>query len=433
MNWKTEWKKLLIIIITFIVCFYLPIGTQRFDNAILESFHLIKWYTKEHVVFCLVPAFFIAGAIGVFINQSVVIRYLGSKTNKIIAYSIASMTGTVLTVCSCTILPIFSGIYKKGAGLGPAITFLYSGPAINVLAIILTIKVFGIQLGIARALGAIFFSIIIGIIMQVLFPKKENNAVEPINNEAIKENSALWKNSGFFISLVGILVFANWIKPDGSTSGLWLAIYNYKWIITLISALLLNSILVGCFHLSWWKMAISFALIIVMAKLYPNQPIVPFVAGVLGLSVCISSSKNKLSDWFAETWSFAKQMLPLLLLGVFMAGILLGRVGHEGLIPAVWVTKVVGGNSLQANFFASFFGAFMYFATLTEIPIISALMNNGMGKGPALALFLAGPALSLPNMLVIRGVIGTQKTIVFTSLVIIMATISGAIYGSFFG
>ena len=431
MDWKTEWKTLLIIISVFLACFYLPVGLPRFDNAILEAFHLIKWYTKEHVILCLIPAFFIAGAIATFINQTAIVKYLGDRTNKIIAYSISSMAGTILTVCSCTILPLFSGIYKKGAGLGPAITFLYSGPAINILAIILTSKVFGIQMGTVRALGAISFSIIIGIIMQAFFPKQNTYTTETINLLGTTEVSNSWKNIVLFLSLIGILVFANWGKSDG-ISTVWLMVYSHKWLITLTFTILLDITLVKYFSLPWWKIAISFMLIVIMASLYQNQPMIPFVVGIISISICISTNKTQAGTWFDETWMVAKQMLPLLLFGVFFAGILLGRVEHEGLIPSVWVNKVVGGNSLQANFFASFFGAFMYFATLTEIPIIAALMNNGMGKGPALALFLSGPALSLPNMLIIRGVIGTQKTAVFTTLVIIMATISGTIYGNMF-
>lgn len=433
MDWKSEWKKLVVIAGVFLAFFYLPVGTERFDNAVMEALHLAKWYAQEHVLLCLIPAFFIAGAIAVFVSQGSVMKYLGAKANKILAYGVASVSGTILAVCSCTVLPLFAGIYRMGAGLGPATAFLYSGPAINVLAIVLTARVLGVELGIARAVGAVIFSVVIGVLMHLIFIKEENQkaaAQMAMPEEEVKR--PLWKNALYFASMVGILVFANWGKPD-ETAGVWAVIYNTKWIVTSFFAISLGIMLVRWFETAWWKVTLTAVPVAGLAVAFPEQPLIAFSAGTIGLSIFTSTDKGETSEWFSSSWGFAKQIMPLLLFGVLIAGALLGRVGHEGLIPSEWVAKAVGGNSLSANFFASFAGAFMYFATLTEVPILQGLIGNGMGKGPALALLLAGPALSLPNMLVIRSVLGTKKTIVFVSLVIVMATISGMIFGALFG
>ncbi len=432
MNWKSEWKHLAWIAAIFIGCYFLPVGYARFDNAMLEAFHLVKWYAQEHVLLCLVPAFFIAGAIGVFVSQAAVMKYLGPDANKVLAYGVAAVSGTILAVCSCTILPLFAGIYRMGAGLGPATAFLYSGPAINVLAIVLTATVLGPTMGIARAIGAIAFSIIIGLLMAFFFrnEKLEKPAVPIVmmDDDTIRP---LWQNALYFFSMVGILVFANWGKPQ-SPEGLWAAIYNTKWLITSGFGLLFAVILVLWFKVRFWKVGLVAVIVAIAAFAAPSHPAIAFTAGFIGLSLITSLDKGEMGQWFTTSWDFAKQILPLLLIGVLIAGALLGRVGHEGLIPSEWVASAVGGNSLRANFFASFAGAFMYFATLTEVPILQGLIGSGMGKGPALALLLAGPALSLPNMLVIRSVVGTKKTVVFVTLVIVMATITGMIFGTFF-
>lgn len=433
MNWKVEWKYLAWIIAIFIGCFYLPVGTERFDLAVLEAFHLVKWYAREHVLLCLVPAFFIAGAIGVFVSQASVMKYLGAGANKILAYGVASVSGTILAVCSCTILPLFAGIYKMGAGLGPATAFLYSGPAINALAIILTARILGPQLGIARAVGAIIFSIIIGVSMAFIF-RKEEQAKLAVKMAMPEEpvTRPLWQTSLYFFSMVGILVFANWGKP-GEDTGLWALIFNAKWAITSTLSVIFGLMLIFWFKMKAWKVACVALPVALLAILFTEQPLIAFTAGFIGLSVITSTDQGENQEWFSSSWTFAKQILPLLLFGVLIAGILLGRVGHEGLIPSEWVARAVGGNSFFANFFASFAGAFMYFATLTEVPILQGLIANGMGNGPALALLLAGPALSLPNMLVINSVLGVKKTAVFVALVIVMATISGMLFGLFVG
>lgn len=432
MNWKSEWKPLAWIVVIFLIFFYLPIDSIRLRSGIIEAIALTKWYAQEHIILCLVPAFFIAGAIAVFVSQASVMKYLGPKANKVLSYGVSSVSGIILAVCSCTVLPLFAGIYRMGAGLGPATAFLYSGPAINVLAIVLTARVLGIELGIARAVGAVVFSVIIGLMMHLLYRKEE---IEKVNSQiAMPEqeiNRSLWQNGLFFASMVAILVFANWGKPDETTS-IWYLVWSYKWLVTGFSSIALGIILVMWFKLPKVKVILTGLAIAVVSLLFPHLPLLSFSIGVVGLSLIISRQEDESGEWFAQTWGFAKQILPLLFGGVLVAGLLLGRPGEEGLIPSLWISDWVGGNSLTSNIFASVVGAFMYFATLTEVPILQGLIGNGMGKGPALALLLAGPALSLPNMLVIRSIIGTKKTVVFVSLVIIMATISGTIYGEFF-
>jgi uncharacterized membrane protein YraQ (UPF0718 family) len=430
MNWKDEWKKLALIAAVFLACFYLPIGSPRYDGAILEAFYLVKWYAREHVLLCLIPAFFIAGAIGVFVSQASVMKYLGARANKVLAYGVASVSGTILAVCSCTVLPLFAGIYRMGAGLGPATAFLYSGPAINVLAIVLTARVLGLGLGVARAAGAVIFSVVIGALMHLIFRREEQaKAVAQMAMPEPQTKRPLWKNVLYFAAMAGILVFANWAKP-AEPAGVWAALYDAKWIVTSLFAVALAVMLVFWFEVAWWKTVVTAVPVAGLALLLPGRPIIPFAAGVIGLSIITSTSRGEASEWFSSTWGFAKQILPLLLMGVLVAGALLGRVGHEGLIPSAWVARSVGGNSVAANLFASFAGAFMYFATLTEVPIVQGLIASGMGKGPALALLLAGPALSLPSMLVIRSILGTKKNVVFVSLIIVMATLSGMLYGA---
>lgn len=384
-----EWKKFLYILAAFLACFYLPVENLRFTNAIFEALALVKWYAREHVLLCLIPAFFIAGAISVFISQASVMKYFGAKANKFLSYSVASVSGTILAVCSCTVLPLFSGIYKRGAGLGPATAFLYSGPAINVLAIILTARILGWQIGLARAVGAVVFSVVIGLLMHLIFLKeeRERHADGDFNVGEIKEGRPIGKTILYFASMVAFLIFANWGKPLEGDRSIWQFIYQYKWWLSAASLTILSFMLI-----KWFK-------------------------------------KDELKDWVSATWGFALQILPLLLAGVLVSGFLLGRVGHEGVIPSRFVAALVGGNSLGANFFASIVAAFMYFATLTEVPILLGLIGAGMGKGPALALLLAGPALSLPSMLVVRSIIGTKKTVIYVTLVVIMATISGIIFG----
>ncbi len=433
MNWKEEYKPFLWILGFFLFAYFMPINNEQFQEAIFSAFELTKWYAKEHVILCLIPAFFIAGVIAVFVSQAAVIKYFGAGAKKWVSYAIASVSGTILAVCSCTILPLFSGIHKRGAGLGPAITFLYSGPAINILAIILTARILGLELGIARIIGAVVFSVVIGLLMHFIYRKEESAKAESqLAMSEPEETRPLWQTAFHFFVLVFILVFANWGKPD-TTSGFWYFLFSQKWVITSIFGLLFVGSLMFIIKLNKWLVITGTVLVVLSFLFWPDKPLVPFIVALVSLTILLSISNGESRDWMAETWGFAKQILPLLAAGVLVAGFLLGtQDGGKGIIPNEWISGLVGGNSIFANFFASIVGAFMYFATLTEVPILQGLINSGMGKGPALALLLAGPALSLPNMLVIRGVIGTQKTIIYVTLVVIMATISGLIYGSIF-
>ena len=436
MELKKELKILGWIIAVFLFAFFMPIESARFTEAILAMFDLAKWYAQEHVILCLLPAFFIAGVIAVFVSKGAVMKYFGAKAKKWIAYTVASLSGAILAVCSCTILPLFSSIHKRGAGLGPAIAFLYSGPAINILAIILTARILGFEMGIARVVGAVVFSIVIGSAMSFIYRKEEKvKREEQMSFPDIPEKRPMWQTAFHFFTLVLILVFANWGKPaEGVTTGLWYWLWAYKWHITSAFGLLLIYSLIAILKIKWQHVLL--AVIATGASAFlSSSPLIPMVAGIGALSVItlIDKKDEDNKEWTIASWEFAKQIMPLLGIGVLIAGFLLGSTHGDtaiaGIIPNEWIANLVGGNSLFSNFFASIVGAFMYFATLTEVPILQGLMAAGMGKGPALALLLAGPSLSLPNMLVIRGVLGTEKTLVYVTLVVVMATASGLIFG----
>ncbi len=377
----------------FLFFYLVPFETAAVSGALLEAFAMLAEYARDHVLLCLVPAFFVAGAIMVFLNQQSVIRYLGPEANRGVAYGVAAISGTILAVCSCTVLPIFKGIYKKGAGIGPAVSFLYSGPAINILAIILTVKVLGLQLGVARAVGAILFAVAIGLLMQVIFRRTD---AERVTNAAMftsyegDNRRSLGQTATFMASMIGILVFVNWAPASGASAA-WEAVYRAKYAIATVFALVLVYAIVRWF------------------------------------------SRSELRDWTRATRDFAIQIMPLLFAGVLVAGFLLGRPGHAGIVPERWVATLVGGNSLGANFAAALAGALMYFATLTEVPIMQGLIGAGMGNGPALSLLLAGPSLSLPSILVIHGELGFQKTAVYIALVVGLSTLAGVAYGTFAG
>ena len=382
-------KKLGLLAALFLGLYFIPFSHPRVTGAVLEAFYMLADYAREHVLLCLIPALFIAGAIAVFLNQQAVIKYLGPKAKPVTAYSVASVSGAILAVCSCTILPLFKGIYKKGAGLGPAIAFLYSGPAINVLAIVLTAKVLGWKIGLARAVGAVLFAAVIGLLMHFIFKKSDEARLTDERMFSVQpgeERRSLLQNALYMISMIGILIFLNWAGSRGS-SAVWDAIYSVKFYIA------------GAFGL---------ALVLMLWKWF---------------------TREEIGEWGVATRDFALQIIPLLFAGVFVAGFFLGRPGHEGIIPGEWVASLVGGNSLPANFFASLSGALMYFATLTEVPILQGLIGAGMGQGPALALLLAGPSLSLPSILVIASEIGWKKTLVYVGLVSILSTLVGYLYG----
>jgi uncharacterized membrane protein YraQ (UPF0718 family) len=384
-----ERTKLLLIILVFLVAYYVPWDDPVIRRSGLEAFMMLQEYARFHVLTCLIPAFFIAGAIAVFVSQAAVLKYFGANARKILSYSVASVSGSVLAVCSCTVLPLFAGIYTRGAGIGPATAFLYSGPGINVLAIVLTARILGWQLGLARAVGAIAFAIITGLLMAFIFRKDdaERAAGEIYLPESQQTGRTLAQDGLFMLTMVLILVFAAFAKPAEGSAGLWPAIFAVKWYVA--AGLLV----------------------------------------VLGLMVKSWFARDERVSWVKSTWGFTKQIFPLLGAGVLVAGFMLGRPGHPALIPEHYIQSLLGGNSLWANLFAAFSGALMYFATLTEIPILQGLIGAGMGKGPALSLLLAGPALSLPNMLVIGGVMGAKKTAVFCTIIVLLSTIAGMGYG----
>jgi hypothetical protein len=389
--WSEKYNRLLLLLTgIFLAAYFIPFGADRVSAGLQEAFLMLAEYAREHVLLCLVPAFFIAGAVMVFLNQQAVIRYFGPDAPKPIAYGVASVSGAILAVCSCTVLPLFKGIYRKGAGIGPAVTFLYSGPAINIMAVILTAKVLGLQLGAARAVAAVVFSVLIGLCMHLIYRKAD---AERVTNAAMfayqggTEGRSLGQNALYMLSMIGILVFLNW-APAGGQMPLWDALYRFRYLITAAFALVLIFAL-----LRWFN-------------------------------------RSELGDWVRATRDFAVQILPLLFGGVLVAGFLLGRPGHMALIPEGWIASLVGGNSLSANAFAAVAGALMYFATLTEVPILQGLLGAGMGQGPALALLLAGPSLSLPNLLVIGGELGVRKTFTYIALVVVFSTIVGMLYGN---
>lgn len=434
-NYSGELKQLGGIVVLFLLVFFLPVGTTRFDNAILEGLALLNWYAREHVMLCLVPAFFIAGSIAVFISRNAVMKYLGPTAHKATAYSVASVSGSILAVCSCTVLPLFGGIYRRGAGLGPAIAFLYSGPAINVLAIVLTAKILGVELGIARALGAISFALVIGMIMHGIYRREEHartGAQKGFILGSGDQDRPLSDTVAFFALQIAILVFANWAPARAEDSAVWHVLFTWKWPLTALAGLGLAGLLVWRWHWRWQPFAMTAATAALLAGLSPQHPELAFSAGLIGLTLAAAGQPGDGEEWLGQTWNFAKLILPLLLGGVLLAGFLLGRPGHEGLIPSGWISTAVGGNTLAANFLAALVGTFMYFATLTEVPIVQGLLGSGMGKGPALALLLAGPALSLPSMLVIRSILGTQKTAVYCGLVVVMATVTGWMFGTLY-
>ena len=445
MDTKKEIRILLWIIVIFTVIFFLPLGSESFMTAVYATLDLAKWYAREHVVLCLLPAFFIAGVIAVFVSQGAVLKYFGANAKKWLSYTVASVSGCILAVCSCTILPLFTSIYKRGAGLGPAVAFLYSGPAISILSIILTARILGFEMGVARTVGAVLFAVVIGLLMSFFFRKEEKAKKEAqMNIIPPPEKRPVWQTAFHFFTLVLILVFANWGAPSASDTGLWNSIFTYKWYITGALALLLCWSLVRILRLRllWVSLgAVATAVAAILAALFIENaklvPLVPMLVAVASLSLILLFDKRdeENRDWALASWGFAKQTLPLLAVGVLIAGFLLGSTHDDtalaGIIPNSWIEWAVGGNSLLSNFFASFAGAFMYFATLTEVPIVQGLLASGMGEGPALALLLAGPSLSLPNMLVIRGVLGTKKTVVYVALVIVMATLAGFVFGNF--
>ena len=430
---RKEWTKLASLAGLFLGVYLLPIGSEPVERAVGEGLRLTQWYAREHVILCLLPAFLIAGAIAAFVDKAAILKYLGPGASKPTAYGVGATSGCVMAVCSCTVLPLFAGIYRMGAGLGPAMAFLYAGPAINVLAVILTARVLGIEIGIARAVSAVIFSVFIGLIMAAIFERSKEGEEPAPAFVAPDEGDArpLHQLVSLFGLMIAVLIFANWSGAPDAT-GIWHSLHANKWTLTIAAAVPMAIVLwrwfafpmLGLIGLGWLVGAVAF--------FFHDEPSIPFATGIVGLCLLMPKAGDQGREWWAQTWGYAKLITPLLIGGIFFAGLLLGTPESRGLVPPEWVERAVGGNGLGANLGASVVGAFMYFATLTEVPILEGLLGSGMGKGPALALLLAGPALSLPNMLVIRSVIGTKKTAAYATIVIIGSTLAGLLYGSLF-
>lgn len=448
-----EWKIFAAFVVVFLAAYFLPLAAPEFKpetdptqakvtTAIIEALKLLQWYVQNHTLACVVPALFIAGAITTFLSKEAVLKHLGPKANKVEAYSVASVSGTVLAVCSCSVLPMFAGIYRVGAGLGPASAFLYAGPAINVLALFLTARVLGFQLGVARVIGAIVFGIIIGLLMALIFRRDEQQRTAATMQmpDAGASRRPLYQSALLLLGMIAFLVFSDWFNPGDrivqlSDGTRFTATVEYQTrdqldlrlkqavlgrqvgeVVSLshsqIAAIVEDPSdvapwVVGVHHIRWVLAAAMGALVVIMCLAWVDKP--------------------DFMEWMGSTWTFSKLLIPLLFGGVLVVGFL------KTLLPEEQVAALVGDNSLKSNLVASVVGCFFYFATLTEIPILRALMDNGMKDGPALALLLAGPAMSLPSILVIRSIIGNAKTAVFTALVVVMATIVGMGYGALVG
>lgn len=429
---RSELKKLAAMVFVLAAIFFLPIASAEVTAAVGQGLRLTQWYVREHVILCLLPAFLIAGSMAAFIDKASVLRYLGASSKPTTAYGVGAVSGAILAVCSCTILPLFAGIYRMGAGLGPAISFLYAGPAINVLAVIMTGRILGAELGLVRAIAAVVLSIIVGLLMATIFDRAAKDPSKVVPKMVLPEPEAARPLShlvALFGLLILILVAANWSAPPES-EGAWAAIHAAKWSVTAGAALALGLVLWRWFSVSGPGLAIVVLLTSASAFVVGQHPELPFMVGMAGLCVVLQLSHDAGREWVSQSWGYAKLITPLLVAGVFVAGLLLGSESDRGLVDPERIQELVGGNGLLANLGASVVGAFMYFATLTEIPILKGLLNAGMGEGPALALLLAGPALSLPSMLVIRSVLGTKRTAVYVLIVVVLSTLAGLLYGS---
>jgi uncharacterized membrane protein YraQ (UPF0718 family) len=428
-------KILAAMVAVFVVAYSLPLGNAKFQGALLEAFKLVQWYARNHTLACVVPALFIAGAIITFLSQASVVRYLGPNANKLAAYSVASVSGTVLAVCSCSVLPMFAGIYRLGAGLGPATAFLYSGPAINILAIFLTARVLGFPIGASRAAGAVVFAFLLGLIMAVVFQREDRakSAAAMAVPEPPARGRAAWQTGLFMACMILFLVFSDWFNPGDAVV--------HKTDGTAIRGVLLQETVdtrLMQVQQAGGEMRAGDRVEVPKSQIARIEEVDSWVvrvhqvrwylAGAMGVAVALMAwrwfGRDEVSEWMRNTWDFTKLLVPLLFGGVFIVGF----VG--ALLPDEQIGRLVGDNGLRSNFVASVVGALFYFATLTEVPVVQALTEHGMAQGPALALLLAGPALSLPNILVIRSVMGNAKTAVFCSLVVAMSMVVGMIYGA---
>jgi uncharacterized membrane protein YraQ (UPF0718 family) len=432
----SQWKIAAAFVAIFLIAYFLPLADPRYSGAIVEAFKLLQWYARNHTLACVLPALFIAGGIITFLSQASVMRYLGPKSNKLAAYSVASVAGTVLAVCSCSVLPMFAGIWKMGAGLGPASAFLYSGPAINILAIFLTARVLGLDIGLWRAVGAIGFSFLVGLGMAVLFRREEQQKLEVALQMPDPPPSRRrgWQSGLLLAGMIGFLVFSDWSNPGDAT----VKRTDGTEIHGVVLQEMRDEVMI---HVQESVGAIRAGDRLTLAKSEIHRVqeakgwvmdifhIRWYLAGAMlvavGLMVWGWVDRDEIKAWMSNTWGFAKLLIPLLFGGVFVVGFI------SALLPEKQIGQLVGDSGLRANFVASLVGALFYFATLTEVPITQALMEHGMAKGPVVALLLAGPALSLPNMLVLGKVMGVKKTVAFCGLIVGLATITGLIAGQF--
>lgn len=433
---KRELKIFAALAAVFVVAYFLPLGNPKIQAAIQEAFRLLQWYVRNHTLPCVVPALFIAGGIITFLSRGSVMRYLGPSANPWLAYAVASISGCVLAVCSCSVLPMFAGIYNLGAGLGPATAFLYSGPGINILAIFLSARVLGFDIGVGRFIGAVVFAVVIGVLMAVIFRKGERAKARAAlqEPEPEKPRRSIGRTGLLLGLMILFLVFSDWYNPGNVV----VRTADGRQFKAVVINEMKDSIRfqvqqdVGAIK-SGDKVTIDKGEIAEMQEqkswVITIHRIRWYLAGLCGLAVVIMSlrwfERDELGEWMHNTWDFTKLLVPLLYGGVFVVGFV------SVLLPEKQVAQFVGDNSVRANLTASVIGTFWYFATLTEIPITQALMKLGMHDGPVMALLLAGPALSLPNILVIRKVMGNAKALVFVLLVVVMSTIAGLFFGTF--
>ena len=426
---RREAGKLALLVAVFLFAYFVPLGSPGFNAALMESFRLLQWYARNHTLPCVVPAMFIAGAIAAFLSQAAVLRHLGPRSNKAVAYGVASVSGCILAVCSCSVLPMFAGIYTMGAGLGPACAFLYSGPAINVMAIFLSARVFGFELGAWRVAGSVVFAVAIGLLMAAIFRRGETRRAEGFALDGHPPARPLWKTSLFFLCLVLFLVFSDWATPGNFTvvmnDGRELKgnmRYDTRNIVNF--QVFENGEAGGQIEIRREDIRSIAQEESFTVKVHRVRWRLAALMGLAVAAMCLAwFTRAEFGEWMAQTWAFSKLIVPLLFGGVFVTGFV------SALIPEKAVAGLVGDNGFVSNLVASFVGACWYFATLTEIPIVQALRKLGMAKGPSLALLLAGPALSIPSILVIRTVLGVKKTAVFVFLVVAMSTAVGMIYG----
>ena len=342
-------------------------------DLILAGSLALKEYIALHVLTCLIPAFLLAGAMVRFISKEAIIKYLGSSTNKLKSFSLASLASFFIAACSCTVIPVASGIYYQGAGVGAAFIFLWVAPAANILAIIYTGSILGTRMVISRIIAALLMAFVVGMVMSFIFRKEETKRIQ--NFTGANTGIIAKKDLILLILILASLLSPNYIIQKGP--------YSHKVIVWLVAS------------------------VIMFMYAFKVKPL------------------DEIKKWLKESLWFVRIIFPLLLLGVFIVGVI-GR-----LLPQDIIQRWLGGSGILASFLATVMGQIMYFATMTEAPFVDTLMKLGMGKGPALALLLTGPGMSLPNMLAIAKVFGLKKASVYILLVMILGTFVGWFFGNF--